>query len=159
MKTLTASAIVRSVLSSVLLTTNIACGSVGTVTAPSSSDAANSRPNGPGPTPTASTIVPASTEGVPGLYRTDVIMSRSGTATITLQWPDGDYSLQLYVTSGTCLELTALLGERCTIVGKTRPGDRPGVVAGPVTSGDMNTIWVLNPDSAPQPITVLTKIE
>jgi hypothetical protein len=86
-------------------------------------------------------------------------MSRSGTATITLQWPDGDYSLQLYVTSGTCLDLTALLAGTCTTVGKTRPGDRPGVVARPVTSGDPNTIWVLNPDSFPQPFTVVIGIE
>lgn len=155
----TASATVRSVLSAVLLTTSIGCGSEDSPTAPSSSDASNSRPNGPGPIPTESTVVPGSNGGVPGLYRTDVVMSRSGTATITLQWPDGDYSLQLYVTSGTCLDLTALLAGTCTTVGKTRPGDRPGVVASPVTSGDPNTIWVLNPDSFPQPFTVVIGIE
>ena len=86
-------------------------------------------------------------------------MSRSGTATMTLHWPDGDYSLQLYVTSGTCLDLMDLLAGTCTTVGKTRPGDRPGVVASPVTTGDLNTIWVLNPDFAPQPFTVVTAIE
>jgi hypothetical protein len=104
-------------------------------------------------------VVPAANGGVPGLYRTDLVTSRSGTATMTLHWPDGDYSLQLYVTSGTCLDLTALLAGSCTTVGKTRPGDRPGVVAGPVTTGDLNTIWVLNPDLAPQPFTVVTAIE
>lgn len=154
-----ASSIVRSVLSAVLLTTTIGCGSEGSPTAPSPSDASNARPNAPAPIPTGSTVVPAANGGVPGLYRTDVVMTRSGTATITLHWPDGDYSLQLYITSGTCLDLTALLAGACTTVGKTRPGDRPGVVAGPVTTGDLNTIWVLNPDFAPQPFTVVTAIE
>ena len=154
-----ASSIVRSVLSAVLLTTTIGCGSEGSPTAPSPSDASNARPNAPAPIPTGSTVVPAANGGVPGLYRTDVVMTRSGTATMTLHWPDGDYSLQLYITSGTCLDLTALLAGACTTVGKTRPGDRPGVVAGPVTTGDLNTIWVLNPDFAPQPFTVVTAIE
>lgn len=154
-----ASSIVRSVLSAVLLTTSIGCGSAGSPTAPSPSDASNARPNAPGPIPTESTVVPAANGGVPGLYRTDVVMSRSGMATITLHWPDGDFSLQLYVTSGTCVDLTALLAGTCTIVGKTRPGDRPGIIASPVTSGDLNTIWVLNPDFASQSFTVVTGIE
>ena len=147
----TASATVRSVLSAVLLTTSVGCGSESSPTAPSSSDLSDWHANGP--------VVPASHGGIPGFSRTDVVMSRSGTATITLQWPDGDYSLQLYVTDGTCLDLTALLAGTCTTVGKTRPGDLPGVVASLVTSGDQNTIWVLNPDSAPQPFTVVIEIE
>ena len=154
-----ASSIVRSVLSAVLLTASIGCGSDGSPTAPSPSDASNARPTAPVPIPTESTVVPAANGGVSGVYRTDVVMSRTGTATVTLHWPDGDYSLQLFVTRGNCVDLTALLAGTCTTVGKTRPGDRPGVVAGPVTSGDLNTIWVLNPDFAPQPFTVVTAIE
>jgi hypothetical protein len=106
-----------------------------------------------------SDIVPAARGGIAGVRRVDMKVSRSGTATVTLQWPDADYSLQLYVTSGICPDVTGLLAGMCTILGKTRPGDRPGVVASPVTNGDLNTIWVLNPDPAPQPFTIATTIE
>lgn len=156
---MSATSMFSSVLSAVLLTASIGCGSNGSPTAPSPSDASNARPNVPAPIPTGTTVVPAANGGVPGFYRTDVVMSRSGTATTTLHWPDGDYSLQLYVTSGTCLDLTALLAGTCATVGKTRPGDRPGVIASRVTTGDLNTIWVLNPDFAPQPFTVVTAID
>ena len=153
------SSIVRSVLFAVLLTTSIGCGTEGSPTAPSPSDASNAVPNPPAPIPTGSTVVPAANGGVPGLYRTDAVISRSGTATMTLTWPDADFSLQLFVTSGTCLDLTALLAGTCITVGNTRPGDRPGVVSSPVTTSDLRTIWVLNPDFAPQPFTVVTAIE
>jgi hypothetical protein len=93
------------------------------------------------------------------MYRRDAVMSSSGTATVTLQWPDGDSTLQLYVTSGPCPDVTALLTGECTVLGRTRPGDRPGVVASPVTSGDLNSIWVLNLDAAPQPFTLETRID
>jgi hypothetical protein len=86
-------------------------------------------------------------------------MSRSGTAIVILRWADGDYSLQLYVTSGACADTTSLLAGRCNILGRTRPGDLPGVVRSSVTSDDLNTIWVLNPDPAPQSFTVEVEIE
>ncbi|MEO5898291.1 MAG: hypothetical protein ABIS06_21600 [Vicinamibacterales bacterium] len=131
-------------------------GCEGSPTAPTPT--AQPLPSPPRPQPT-SDVVPPATGGVAGFRRIDMVMSRTGTATVTLQWPDGDYSLQLYVTSGTCLDLTGLLTGMCTISGKTRPGDRPGVVASRVTSGDLNTIWVLNSDPAPQPFTVDVRIE
>jgi hypothetical protein len=94
-----------------------------------------------------------------GVYRSDVMMSRSGTATVTLRWPDADFSLQLYVTSGACADVTSLRTGGCTILGGTRPGSLPGVVTNPVTGGDVNTIWVLNPDPAPQSFRVDVNIE
>jgi hypothetical protein len=80
-------------------------------------------------------------------------------ATVTLRWQDGDFSLQLYVTKGACPGVTDLLAGLCAISGRTRPGERPGVLKGPVTAGDLHTTWVLNPDHAPQPFTLDTKIE
>jgi hypothetical protein len=103
--------------------------------------------------------VPASNGGVPGVDRRDVAMPMSGMATVTLTWPDADYSLQLYVTSGACADVTALLTGGCTVVGSTRPGEIPGVVRNQVTNGDVQTIWVLNPDPAPQSFTVAVAIE
>ena len=86
-------------------------------------------------------------------------MSRSGTATVTLRWPNADFSLQLYVTSGACADIASLVTGACTIVGRTRPGSLPGVVTSPVTGGDLNTIWVLNPDPFPQDFRVDVSIE
>ena len=103
--------------------------------------------------PTTNTV-PAANNGEVGVYRLDVTMSRSGTATVTLRWPNADFSLQLYVTSGVCADTTSLVTGGCTILGSTRPGSLPGVVTSPVTGGDLNTIWVLNPDPAPQSFTV-----
>ena len=59
-------------------------------------------------------------------------MWRSGTATVTLTWPNGDFSLQLYVTGGECANTTSLVTGGCTILGTTRPGTRPGVITRPV---------------------------
>ena len=44
-------------------------------------------------------------------------------------------------------------------MGNTRPGSLPGVVTSRVTGGDLNTIWVLNPDPYPQSFTVDVNIE
>ena len=113
------------------------------------------QPPSPGnPEPSLSDTVPASNNGVVGVYRSDVTMSRSGTATVTLRWPNGDFSLQLYVTTGTCAGTTSLITGACTILGTTRPGTLPGAVTSPVTNGDLNTIWVLNTDPDPQSFTI-----
>ena len=102
-----------------------------------------------------SNTVPASNAGVAGVYRFDVEMSRGGTATVTLTWPNADFSLQLYVTTGACADTTSLVTPgACTILGSTRPGSLPGVIASPVVSGDVVTVWVLNPDERPQTFTV-----
>ena len=53
-------------------------------------------------------------------------MTHSGTAKVTLRWPDADFSLQLYVTSGVCADTTRLLTGGCTILGRTSPGKSPG---------------------------------
>ena len=130
-----------------------------TVTGPTPTPTATSQPS-PSPTPPPGTnIVPASNNGVVGVYRLDVTMSRSGTATVSLTWPDADFSLQLYVTSGVCADTTSLVTGGCIILGKTRPGDLPGAVTSAVTGGDMNTIWVLNSDPYPQSFTVDVEIE
>ena len=78
---------------------------------------------------------------------------------MTLRWPNADFSLQLYVTSGACADLTSLQAGGCVVVGRTRQGSPPGVVTSPVTGGDLNTIWVLNPDPALQSFTVDVSIE
>jgi len=103
--------------------------------------------------------VPAGNNAEVGVYRSDVTMSHSGTATVTLRWPNADFSLQLYVTAGACAGVTSLVTGGCTIVGGTRPGTLPGVVTGPVTGGALNTIWVLNPDPFPQGFRVDIDIE
>lgn len=152
MKTSLVSMTITRVFAAALLITSVACGSQGSPTRPS-----------PIPTPPIATpstnIVPAADGGVPGVYRSDVVMSLSGTATVTLRWPDADYSLQLYVTSGACADITRLLTGGCTLLGRTRPGDLPGVVRSPVTGGERTTIWVLNTDPAPQSFTVSIDIE
>lgn len=111
------------------------------------------------PNPTFPNTVPASNNGVVGVYRLDVTMPRTGTATVTLRWPNADFSLQLYVTTGTCAGTTSLMTGGCTILGTTRPGTLPGVVTSPVTNGDLNTIWVVNTDPNPQSFTVEVEIK
>ncbi len=111
-------------------------------------------PSAGNPSPALSDTVPATNNGVVGVYRADVMMARSGSATMTLRWPNGDFSLQLYVTTGTCAGTPSLIAGACTILGTTRPGALPGAVTSPVTNGDVNTIWVLNTDPYPQSFTV-----
>ena len=86
-------------------------------------------------------------------------MARSGTATVTLRWPNADFSLQLFVTSGVCADTVSLVTGGCTILGSTRPGSLPGVVTSPVAGGDPYTIWVLNPDPFPQDFRVDVDVE
>jgi hypothetical protein len=86
-------------------------------------------------------------------------MARSGTATVTLRWPNANLSLQLFVTSGVCADPAILLTGGCTILGNTRPGTLPGVVTIPVAGDDRYTIWVLNPDPFPQDFRVDVYIE
>ena len=145
-----------AVLIAVILATSIGCGHQTSPTAPNPLTQAPSSPPSPVPTPNT---VPAANNGEVGVYRLDVTMSRSGTATVTLRWPNADFSLQLYVTSGVCADITSLVTGGCTILGSTRQGSLPGVVTSPVTGGDLNNIWVLNPDPAPQSFTVDVDIE
>jgi hypothetical protein len=145
-----------AVLIAVILATSIGCGHQTSPTAPNPLTPAASSP--PDPVPTTNTV-PAANNGVVGVYRLNVTMSRSGTATVTLRWPDADFSLQLYVTSGVCADTRSLVTGGCTILGSTRQGSLPGVVTSPVTGRDLNTIWVLNPDPASQSFTVDVHIE
>lgn len=112
----------------------------------------------PNTVPPTSTV-PASNNGVAGVYRLDVTMPGSGTATVTLRWPDADVSLKLYLTEAACASATSLLAGGCTILAEARQGNPPVKVASPVVSGKMNTVWVLNPDHIPQPVTVDIKVE
>ena len=145
-----------AVLIALILATSIGCGHQTSPTAPTPLTPAPSSPPSPVPSPNT---VPAAINGAVGVYRLDVTMSRSGTATVTLTWPDADFSLQLYVTSGACADITSLLTGGCTILGSTRQGSLPSVVRSPVTGSDLNTIWVLNPDPAPQSFKVDVNIE
>ena len=142
-----------------VLATSLGCGHETRPAAPSPLTPAPPAPTSPAsPVPTTDTV-PAGNNGMVGVYRSDVMVSRSGTATVTLRWPDADFSLQLYVTSGACADVTSLRTAGCTILGSTRPGSLPGVVTNPVIGGDVNTIWVLNPDPAPQSFRVDVNIE
>jgi hypothetical protein len=145
-----------AVLFAVMIATSVGCGHQESPTAPNPLTPAPSSP--PSPVPTTNTV-PAANNGEIGVYRLDVTMSRSGTATVTLGWPDADFSLQLFVTSGVCADTASLVTGGCTILGSTRPGRLPGVVTSPVTGGDVNTIWVLNPDPFPQSFRVDVYIE
>jgi hypothetical protein len=152
---------IRLLLATALLATGAGCAFDGGPTAPGT-PSSTSQPLPAPPNAAAVAItdtVPAGSTAAPGVYRSDVMMSRSGTATITLRWPDADYSLQLYVTTGACAEATGLLAGECTIVGRTRPGTLPGGVSSGVTSGDLNSVWVLNTDHASQNFTVSIEIE
>ena len=150
----------RSAMMAVLIAlpfaTGIGCGDQTSPTAPTLPTAAPSSP--PIPVPPTDTV-PAANNGEVGVHRSDITMSHSGTATVTLRWSNGDFSLQLIMTSGVCVDAAALLTGGCTILGSTRPGNLPGVVTSPVTAGDLNTIWVLNSDPAPQVFSVDVNIE
>jgi hypothetical protein len=161
-----ASMILKDVLAVAIVATSIGC--VGSPAKPSSlaqdSAIVSPGPTAPAPqlgqtvaTPQAQTV-PASNHGAPGVNRFNVAMSHSGTATVTLTWPNGDFSLQLYVTRGACADASGLVAGACTILGTTRPGTRPGLVTSAVVSGDMITVWVLNPDEDPQTFTVGVEI-
>jgi hypothetical protein len=113
----------------------------------------------PVPAPQPGNTVPAATDGLVGVYRLDVRMERSGTAAVTLWWPNADVSLQLYLTSGDCASATSLVAGRCTILGTVRPDNPPVMVSAPVASGDLNTVWVLNPDHIPQAVKIAIAIE
>jgi hypothetical protein len=147
-----------AVLVAAVLTTSVGCGYQRSPTAPTLfTPAPSSPPSPPSPVP-ATTTVPAAHGDEVGVYRLEVTMSRSGTASVGLSWPDRDFSLQLYVTGGACADVTSLVTGGCNVVGSTRQG-LPGVVRGPVTAGDVNTIWVLNPDPYPQNFRVDVFIE
>jgi hypothetical protein len=136
------------VLIAAILATSSGCGQeTGQETSPTAPDPPTSNPTDPVVPPN---IVPAASNGEVGVYRSDVTMPQSGTARVTLVWSNADFSLQLFVTSGVCADATSLVTGGCTILGRTRQGDLPGVVTSPVTVGDVNTIWVLNPDPVAQ---------
>ena len=140
-----------------LLAASIACGTRGPTAPGGVEQQPPQSPPAPVPIPIpqpARDTVPASSDGVPGVYRGDVVMPYSGTTSVILRWPDADYSLQLYVTSGACGHITDLLRGACTVLGKTRPGDLPGMVTSRVSRGDVATIWVLNTDAAPKSFTL-----
>ena len=151
----------RAVLVAAVLTTSIGCGQYGSPTAPTFVTPAPSSPpnppNPPSPVPATGTV-PAANHGEVGVYRSEVTMSRSGTAKVTLSWSNADFSLQLYVTGGACADVTSLVTGGCSVVGSTRLGI-PGAVTSPVTGGDVNTIWVLNPDPYPQNFRIDVDIE
>ena len=157
-----ASVTIKAALASAILATSIGCGSLSSPTPTRPSPLAQDprpivQPGQAVPTPPGQTV-PASNGGVPGVYRFNVAMPLSGTATVTLKWPNGDFSLQLYVTRGACADATGLVKGECTILGTTRPGSLPGVVTSPVVSGEEVTVWVLNPDEGTQTFTVGVEI-
>jgi hypothetical protein len=154
-------AAVTAVLVATALTTSIGCGEYRPPTAPTFVTPAPSSPPSPpspqGPVPATATV-PAASHGEFGVYRSDVTMSRGGTARVSLTWPNLDFSLQLHVTGGACPDITSLVTGGCNVVGSTRLG-LPGVVTSPVTAGDLHTIWVLNPDPYPQDFRVDVSID
>jgi hypothetical protein len=161
-----ASVTVKDVLAVVIVAASLGCAgspakpsslAQDSVILPPGPTAPASPPGQTVPTPRGQTV-PASNEGAPGVDRFNVAMSHSGTATVALTWPNGDFSLQLYVTRGACTDASALVAGACTILGATRPGTRPGLVSSTVVSGDMITIWVLNPDEDPQAFTIGVEI-
>ena len=151
---------INYVIAAAILATSIGCGSQGSPTVASPFVQEPGPITQPGSGTRTSNTVPASNAGVPGVYRFDAAMSRSGTAKVTLTWPNGDFSLQLYVTGGECANTTSLVTGGCTILGTTRPGTRPGVITRPVVHDDVVTVWVLNPDEeGPQTFTVDVEIK
>jgi hypothetical protein len=151
MKRWTVSWTIRLWLAAAMLTTCFGCG-------PSMSPTDPGRftppPDNPAPAPQPGNTVPAATDGIAGVYRLDVRMERSGTAAVTLWWPDADVSLKLYLTRGDCANATSLVAGTCTILGTVRPENPPVKVSAQVTGGDLNTVWVLNPDHIPQAVTI-----
>jgi hypothetical protein len=149
---------VTGLLLLVLVTGSAGCDGVRQASPTAPSTFQQQTPGSSGAVPTSHTV-PAADNGVAGFYKFDVSMWRSGTATVTLRWPNGDFSLQMYVTNGACTDTASLLTGACAILGKTRPGELPGVVTSTVTGGDLNTIWVLNSDPAPQGFAIIVDIE
>ena len=151
---------IKFVVVAAILAGSNGCGSQGNPTAASPFAQEPGPITQPGSATRTSNTVPASIAGVPGVYRFDVSMSGSGTATVMLTWPDGHFSLQLYVTGGDCDNTTSLVTGGCTILGTTRPGTRPGVIMRPVVHDDAVTVWVLNQDEeGPQTFTVDVEIK
>lgn len=136
----------KCLLAATAVAISIGCGSPSTPTGPRSFGQAPSPVTRTGSNTVRSNTVPASNGGAPGIDSFDIEVSRSGDATVTLTWHNGDFSLQLYVTRGTCANPTSLVTAECTILGTTRPGSLPGVITTPVVSGDVVTVWVLNQD-------------
>ena len=148
-----------AVFIAVIVSTSMGCGHQVSPTTPSPITLGTSPPVPPATTVPSTSTVPASINGVVGVYRLDVTMSRSGTATATLHWPDADVSLKLYLTAAGCANATLLLTGGCRILAEARVGNPPVVATSPVMSGDTNTVWVLNPDQISQPVTVSITIQ
>ena len=72
-----------------VLAAGIGCGSQGSPTVPSSFVQEPGPITQPRSATRTSNTVPPGNAGVPGAYRFDAAMSHSGTATVTLTWPDG----------------------------------------------------------------------
>ena len=106
-----------------------------------------------------SNTVPASSSSGFGVFQFDLGVPRSGTATVTLTWPDADYSLDLYLTDSACADTTSLVTGACTILGTSRGQNPPEVVMSAVRVGHVNRVWVLNHDDAPQSFTVDIEIK
>jgi hypothetical protein len=151
--TVTTRVTMTAVLAAAMVVTSVGCGHQTSPAAPTPLI-----PPSSSPAPSTNTV-PAANNGEVGVYRVDVTMPRSGTATITLSWPNADFSLQLFVTSGVCADTAMLMTGGCTVLGSTRPGSLPGLVTSPVIGGDLNTIWVLNSDPFPQSFTVNVDVE
>ena len=141
----------RTMLIAVLVATSIGCGQQTSPTKPGSSSSPSSAPT--------TTIVPAANNGAAGVYRSEFTTAYTGVAKVSLTWANADFSLQLYVTSGVCTGTASLVTGECLVLGSTRPGNLPGIVTTPVTGGERYTIWVLNPDPAPQGFSVDVNIE
>lgn len=147
---------IQALIGAVMIVTSIGCGRQSSPVGPSQSTPTSTGPAAPDP---SFNTVPAAHDGVVGVYKFDVTITRSGTATATLRWPDADFSLQLYLTSGACADTTSLLTGACRILGASRVGNPPVTVTIPVNSGDVNTVWVLNRDHLPQSFKVDIQIE
>ena len=114
-----------ALLFAVIVAGSSGCGRQATPTAPTPLTPPSSSSPSPVPTPSpgpTTNTVPAANNGEVGVYRLEAAMSRSGTATVTLTWPNADFSLQLFVTSGVCADTAGLVTGGCSTLGSTRPG-------------------------------------
>jgi hypothetical protein len=143
-------------IGAVMLMTIIACGRQDSPAGPTQGSPTSTGPTSPD---LPNKTVPAAHDGVAGVYKMDITITRSGTATMTLTWPDADFSLQLYLTGDACADTTSLLTGACRILGASRVGNPPVTVTIPVNNGDTNTVWVVNRDHLPQSFTVDIQIE
>jgi len=89
----------------------------------------------------------------------DLTAPRAGTLTANLAWGSTAVDLDLFLTSNTCADITALVNSQCTFLARSDASlGTSERVTQAVTSGQALRLWVLNFSTAPQAFTISVDI-